>query len=173
MKKYRKESWIDPRIETRSSSKGMGMFACENIKEGEVVIIWGGKVFTNEEKNQGLVKKYTASRIDENHWLGGDLEEPELEDQYLNHSCDPNIWLTDEVTFIARRHITKGEEITADYSTWSIDENWIMDEPCRCGTAICRHTIAGNDWKLKELQERYRNHFVPFINQRIAKMEIK
>ena len=132
-------------------------------------MIWGGTVFTNEQKNQGLVKKYTASRIDKNYWLGGGLDEPEQEDQYLNHSCDPNIWLIDEVTFITRRPIKKGEEVTADYSTWSIDENWIMDESCRCASVICRHTITGNDWKLKELQERYKNHFVPFINE-IIKM---
>ena len=133
--------------------------------------MWGGKVFTNEEKKRGLVKKYTGSRIDENHWLGGDLDEPEQEDQYLNHSCDPNIWLIDEVTFNARRDISKGEEITADYSTWSIDDTWVMDEPCRCGSSLCRHTVTGKDWQLPELQERYKGHFVPFVNEWIEKMK--
>jgi hypothetical protein len=167
MKTYLKESWIDPRIETRQSSKGMGMFATAPIKEGEIVTIWGGTVFTNEEKEKGLVKKYTASRLDEDHWLGSALDEPDVDDQLLNHSCDPNIWMQDEVTFVARRDIEAGEEITADYSTWSIDENWVMDEECRCGSPLCRHRITGNDWKLPELQERYKDHFVPFINERI------
>jgi len=173
MKEYRKESWIDPRIEVRESRTGKGMYAREKINTGEVVTIWGGKVFTDEEKRAGLVKKYSASRIDENHWLGIDVDEPEVEDMYLNHSCDPNIWLTDEVTFVARRDIDPGEQITADYATWSIDENWVMDEPCRCGSPLCRHTITGNDWKLPELQERYRGHFVPYINERIGKRRIE
>lgn len=167
MKKYLKESWLDPRVEVRESSKGIGMFAKAPIQKGEVISIWGGRVFTNEEKEAGMVKKYTASRIDEAHWLGSPLDAPDVTDQYLNHSCDPNIWLIDEVTLAARRDIAAGEEITADYSTWSIDENWAMDESCRCGSSLCRHRITGNDWELKELQERYKGHFVPFINKRI------
>ncbi len=169
MKVYLKQSWLDPRIEVRTSSKGLGMFAVAPIKQGEVVSIWGGDVFTNYEKEAGVVKKYTASCIDEHHWLGSPSDAPDLPDQYLNHSCDPNLWLIDEITLVARRDISVGEEITADYSTWSIDETWVMDELCRCGSPLCRHRITGNDWKLKELQERYKGHFVPFINKRIEK----
>ncbi len=165
MKTYPPQSWLDPRIEVRQSSKGRGMFAKASIKKGETISIWGGHVFTNAEKDAGLVKKYTASRIDENHWLGSPLNAPDDPDQYLNHSCDPNLWLIDEVTLAARRDIAVDEEITADYSTWSMDETWVMDEPCRCGSPLCRHRITGNDWKLKELQEKYKGHFVPFINK--------
>ncbi|MEK6964347.1 MAG: SET domain-containing protein-lysine N-methyltransferase [Nanoarchaeota archaeon] len=169
MKEYRKESWLDPRVEVRPSSKGLGMFAKSPIKKDEVVVIWGGQIFTNAEKEIGLVKKYTASRIDENHWLGSPLDAPDVPDQYLNHSCEPNVWLMDEVTLVTRRDIDRGEEITADYSTWSIDETWVMDESCKCGSPLCRHRITGKDWKLKELQERYKGHFVPFINKIINK----
>ena len=35
-------------------------------------------------------------------------------DEYLNHSCDANAWLEDEVTLTARRDIAAGEEITLD-----------------------------------------------------------
>ncbi|MBU6323299.1 MAG: SET domain-containing protein [Patescibacteria group bacterium] len=167
MKEYKKESWIDPRIEVRDSGKGRGMFATAPIGKGETVSVWGGTVFTEEEKAAGLIKKYTASRLDAHHWLGSKLDEPYSDDIYLNHSCDPNTWLTDEVTLVARRDIAPGEEITADYATWSIDENWVMDEPCRCGSPLCRHTITGNDWKLKEVQDRYQGHFVPYINELI------
>ncbi len=169
MKGYKKESWIDPRIEIKDSPTGKGMFARELIKKDEIIIIWGGKVFTNEEKASGLVRKYTASRIDEDHWLGSSLDELASQDMHLNHSCDPNIWMTDEVTFVARRDIKSGEQVTADYSTWSIDENWTMDESCRCGSKECRHTITGSDWKLSAVQERYKDHFVPYINERLRK----
>lgn len=170
MKEYRKDSWIDPRIEMRESTTGKGLFATEPIQKGEVVIIWGGKVFTDAEKKAGLVKKYSASRIDENHWLGSDTNDPVVDDMWLNHSCDPNIWLIDEVIFIARSDINHGEQITADYSTWSIDDNWMMDEPCKCGSSLCRLTVTGKDWMLPELQERYKDHFVPFVNEWIKKM---
>lgn len=42
MKKYRKKSWINPRIEIKSSPlHGKGRFAVAPIKKGEVVVIWG------------------------------------------------------------------------------------------------------------------------------------
>ncbi len=165
MKEYRKDSWIDPRIKIQESETGKGLFATEPIQKGEIVTIWGGKVFTNIENEAGLVKKYSASRLDEDHWLGSDLEDPVVDDMCLNHSCDPNIWLVDEVTFEARRDIMNDEQVTADYSTWSIDDNWVMDEQCQCGSSLCRHVVTGKDWMLPELQERYKDHFVPFVNQ--------
>ncbi len=168
MKTYLKQSWIDPRIKIKNSDKGKGMFAKAPINNGEVVTVWGGTIFTDEEKKKGLVKKHTASAIDEGLWIGSHLDEPDYPDQYLNHSCDPNIWMGDEVTLVARRDIQVGEEITADYALWSIDEDWVMDEECRCGSPLCRHKITGQDWKIPELQQRYKDHFTPFINQRIV-----
>lgn len=148
------------------------MFATAPIRTGEIITIWGGTVFTNKEKELGLVKKYTASRIDSDHWLGSKLDEQDDEDQSLNHSCDPNIWMRDEVTFVARKEIEPEEEITANYSTWSISDTWVMDEPCRCGSVQCRHTITGKDWMLPELQSRYKGHFVPYINEKIEQNKI-
>lgn len=172
MKTYLKDSWIDPRIEIRDSpTGGKGMFAREPIKKGEVVIIWGGTVFTEKEKKKSLIKKHTTIGIAEGLYLGHRLDEPDVPDQFLNHSCDPNLWMKDEVTLIARRNIAKGEEITADYAMWTTDEDWAMKEPCKCGSSLCRQKITGDDWKLKELHGRYKEHFAPFINERIKKLE--
>jgi len=69
------------------------------------------------------------------------------------------------VTETARRASAPGEEPTFDYALatavpWSIS--------CRCGSPACRCLITGNDWWRPELQERYREHFSPFINARIG-----
>ncbi len=91
-----------------------------------------------------------------------------LDDFFLNHSCDPNLWLVDEVTFGARRDIRPGEEVTADYAYWQAEEDLIAAWTCHCGSPLCRGRVTGRDWRLPELQERYRGHFSPFINARIA-----
>ncbi len=167
-KKYPKKSWIDPRIKVKETlTKGKGLFAIEPIQRGEVVIIWGGTVFTEEERKKGLIKKYTTSGLAEGFYLGSKLEDPDVPDQFMNHSCDPNLWMKNENILVTRRKISKGEEITADYAMWTTDENWIMEEQCRCGSRFCRKKITGNDWKLEDLQKRYKGHFVPFINKRI------
>jgi hypothetical protein len=80
-----------------------------------------------------------------------------------NHSCDPNAWLASEFVVVARRDIAAGEEITTDYATMTFDDAWTMT--CRCGSHLCRGVVTGNDWRLPLLRERYRGHFVPWIER--------
>jgi len=40
---------------------------------------------------------------------------------------------------------------------------------CRCGSPLCRGVITGDDWRRTDLQARYRGHFSPFIDARIAR----
>jgi SET domain len=84
----------------------------------------------------------------------------EAPDHFLNHSCDPNIWLADEVTLITKRAINVVEEITADYATWETEEDWVAAWSCNCSSHLCRGLITGRDWRLPELQDRYSDHFL-------------
>jgi hypothetical protein len=85
--------------------------------------------------------------------------------RYGNHSCDPNLWLADEVTLVTRRPVSEGEELTVDYATMTVAP-WRME--CRCGSPGCRGLVTGDDWRRPDLQERYAGRFSPFINARIA-----
>lgn len=87
---------------------------------------------------------------------------------FINHSCDPNAWMVDAFTHVARRNIKKGEEITTDYALMEADENFIAKWECKCGSHLCRHKFTGKDWKQPELQKRYKGHFSPLINKRIV-----
>jgi SET domain-containing protein len=168
-KKYRANSWLDPRIEVRDSEiHGKESFAQTLIRAGEVVIIWGGKLFTIEEAKTGKAKQGTIAAIAENMVLAAPADTSDGPDQYLNHSCHPDLWMKDEVRLTARRDILPGDELTADYAMWEWDENWIASWICNCGTALCRETITGKDWRLSELQKRYRHHFSPFLNERVG-----
>jgi len=167
---YEIQSWIDPRIEIRPSPiGGKGMFAREPIKEGEILIVWGGVVLTEEDIEAGRFRKGTLSAIAENLWLGGPLDDKDFAADYTNHSCDPNLWMNDEATLMARRNIVAGEELTADYIMWEANEDYRAAWQCHCGSRLCRGNITGKDWRLPELQERYRDHFSPFLNQRIGR----
>lgn len=168
-KKYNSKSWIDPRTEICSLSiSGKGMFACEAIAKGEVIVIWGGKVFSEAEIKAGKARERSIAMLDEGLYIGSLLNEPENFDEFMNHSCDPNIWLQDEITLIAKQDIAEGEEITTDYALWETDPHWQMK--CFCRSPLCRHLITGNDWKLKELQSKYQKHFSPYVMERIRNL---
>ena len=80
----------------------------------------------------------------------------------LNHSCDPNCWFEGE-QLVTRRAISAGEELTYDYATGSTD----LSLYCHCETYRCRQLIAGDDWTIPQLQQRYAGHWAPSIQQLI------
>ena len=161
-------TWYDPRAEVRPSSiQGMGMFASQPIRAGEAVVRIGGTVMTEEEFQVYIsaVSRYNAVQIgEETHLvdvptaLGG-----------MNHCCDANLWMCNEVTVVARRDIAVGEELTQDYALYTTSPTWTI-KPCRCGTPVCRQMVTGSDWQLQAVQDRYRDHFSPFLNERIRRL---
>ena len=172
-KTYLPQTWKDPRIEIRKSRiSGDGVFAREPIKNGEVVCIVGGVVMTDSEFASFQVSHllYSFVQIDENLYLVEDLEITRSADASMNHSCDSSVWMDDEVTLVARRDIECGEEVTVDYALFTTQSNWMLDNRCRCGSAHCRRVVTGDDWRRKDVQERYRSHFSPFINLRIERL---
>ena len=162
---YLPATWYDPRAGVRPSSiHGMGMFASQPIPEEAIVVRIGGTVMTEGEFQAYIatVSRYNAVQIGEETHLvdvstavGG-----------MNHSCDANLWMRDEVTVVAQRDITAGEELTQDYALYTASPTWTL-KACRCGTPVCRHVITGNDWQRSDVQERYWGHFSPFLNERI------
>ena len=49
-------------------------------------------------------------------------EERELSMLYSNHSCDPNLGVRGEITFVAMRDIRAGEELTHDWAMTDDDD---------------------------------------------------
>ena len=171
-RRYRAQSWTDPRAEVRPSPiHGNGLFARQPIRAGEVVAIVGGDLMTDKEFRACARShaRYNAIQIGEDAHLVEPTEVTAQEEGSLNHSCDANLWMTDEVTLVARMDIAAGEEFTVDYALFTTGPTSWIDGPCRCGSPRCRTVPGGDDWTLAEVQHRYRGHFSPFINVRIAK----
>jgi SET domain-containing protein len=168
---YRDKSWLDPRIAVRVSSLGgSGSFATAPIAAGEVVIRWGGLVLRADELDKIALKPDSIIPIAEGLFMATPAEATDVSDYYLNHSCDPALWMVDAASFAARRDIAPGSELTADYAFWQDDDGFVPDWNCGCGAALCRGKVTGADWRLRALQERYRGHFSPFVNARIARL---
>jgi hypothetical protein len=170
---YLPTSWYDPRVEIRPSSiQGGGAFARAAFQPRESVAIVGGTPMTGDEFATYLrsVERWNAHQIGENLHLVDLIQTPDVVDGSLNHSCDSNLWMGDEVNITARRAIAAGEELTLDYALTTTQPNWALDQPCQCGSPVCRGRITGNDWRLPDVQARYAGHFVPYINERIRRL---
>jgi len=162
---YPKNSWISSKIKIKNSKiNGKGMFATKVIKSGEIITIWGADYVTKSEatniKNKGKLIMHLDTNLYSIEERGDDIT------YFINHSCDPNIWMRNVFTLEARKNIKIGEELTADYAMWEGDK-YVSSWNCNCKSKLCRKTITGKDWKLKDLQKRYKNHFSPLLNKRI------
>lgn len=159
------ESKLSPKVEVRDKSlNGQGIFAKEDIKKGEIVFIKGGHILTrNEIFSSGVINSYFP--ISDEYYLGAkNKEEEDKIKLYQNHSCNPNVGLHGEITFVAMRDIHKDEELTVDYAFIDNEE---YSFKCTCGSDNCRGTITGFDWKIKDLQEKYYNYFAQYLKDKI------
>jgi RimJ/RimL family protein N-acetyltransferase len=164
--------WTDPRVRGGASTiERSGLHAAEPIRSRETVFVWGGGTVTSDAELRAVAAsgpRYSCAAIGENQHILWAADDPDAAagPGGANHSCDSNLWMLDERTVAARRDIAAGEELTLDYALFTVAPDWRME--CRCGSALCRGVVTGNDWQLAPLQERYAGHFSPFINARIA-----
>ncbi len=164
----------DPRVRAGASTiEGNGLYASAPIPAGEEVFVWGGGTIISDAELEAVAasgRRYCSVGVDENQHILWGADDPDAGGpDGANHSCDSNLWMLDARTVGARRDIAAGEELTLDYALFSVLPGWRMD--CQCGSSLCRGVVTGNDWRLPELQARYRGHFSPFINARIAKLQ--
>jgi hypothetical protein len=168
---YRPTSWLHPKTEMRKSPiDKFGVFATAPITAGETVFIWGGLLVTYDEFLAKRVSWRSCSAVDEGVYIGKLPAHGDMRDDFANHSCDPNLWLIDSVTLVARRNIAPGEELTFDYATFYEIDDWVVAEDCQCGADDCRGLVMGSDWRIPELQERYKGHFSPLLERRIRNL---
>ena len=140
-----------------------GLFAVEDIAEGVVVVVFGGRVIDVE----GLAalprdRQRFALQVEASEFLYSDQDGP---GDWANHSCDPNVGLRGQIVLVTMRAILAGEEICFDYAmTDSYDYDSFF---CTCGAVHCRGRVGSDDWRRAELQARYRGFFAPHVQRLI------
>ncbi|MEX2227561.1 MAG: SET domain-containing protein-lysine N-methyltransferase [Dehalococcoidia bacterium] len=157
--------WVGP-----SKVEGEGLFTARPIKRNATVIIWGGVVVTMADFKAGKGLAHSNVGLAEDVYLASPPEDGLGLDDCMNHSCDPNLWLNDEITLVARRDIDAGEELTIDYAIELLDQTYVMKTSCNCGAASCRGQITGRDWSLPQVYETYEAHLAPFVQRRLERM---
>lgn len=158
-------NWLTPKAQARpAGDKGWGSFAVERISAGETVAGFGGWCVTREMLDQlSEDRQHRSIQVDENLYLVS-REEREPGD-CLNHSCDPNCGLMGSTILVAMRDIEIGDELAFDYAM--CDDTDYDEFQCECGSALCRGTVTGLDWKLPELQAKYDGWFSAYLAKKI------
>ena len=140
------------KIQARQSAiHGKGVFAVQDIAEGESIIEYVGEVITWKEAQH----RHPHDPDDPNHTFYFHVDDNRVIDakhggnssRWINHSCDPNCEADDEngrVVIKALRNIQAGEELNYDYGL-ILDEPYTKkikaEYPCWCGGKSCRGTL--------------------------------
>jgi uncharacterized protein len=125
-----------------SKIHGRGLFATTNIAKNEIVAVKGGHIIAREELREITPRLGPVEiQIDDNLFIAPVTdEERELSMLYSNHSCDANIGMRGEITFVAMRDIPAGEELTHD---WAMTDDDDYSIECKCGAPNCRKILTG------------------------------
>jgi SET domain-containing protein len=161
-------SYRSPKTEVRQSPiHGKGLFAAAPIAKDEIVAVKGGHIVTRTQWREiSKTLGPTEIQIDDDLFIAPvTAEEREASMLYSNHSCEPNLGMRGEITFVAMRAVSSGDELTHDWATTD-DDDYSLE--CKCGASTCRGTLTGKDWQRPELQQRYRGYFSAYLAKKIA-----
>ena len=140
------------RIQTRRSGvHGNGVFAVQDIAEGETLIEYKGEIISWKEALRRHPHDPTQPQhtfyfhVDDDRVIDGNVDGNAA--RWINHSCEPNCEADEQkgrVFIKALRNIAAGEELNYDYGL-IIDEPYtkklLSEFPCWCGSADCRGTL--------------------------------
>jgi len=167
-------SYLSPKTEVQESKiHGRGLFATGDIAKDEIIAVKGGHIVDGKTLREEITPVLGPVEIQ----IGDDLfiapvndEERELSMLYLNHSCDSNLGVRGEITFVAMRDIRAGEELTHD---WAMTDDDDYSIECNCGASDCRKILTGKDWQRSDLQKRYAGYFSAYLARKIALLEVR
>jgi SET domain-containing protein len=170
-------SWMNPKLEIKDTEKyGKGVFAKEDIKADEVLIVMGGYIIDIEAENNldefQIDKPIEIS--EEFSFCPMKPSDMELMPQhYVNHSCDPNTGFKASNFMVAMKNIKKGEEIVYDYAmiiASNADSENYFEMDCHCEAQDCRKKVNEEGWKNPDLQKKYQGYFQYYIEKKIEEL---
>ena len=150
----------------RSDVHGNGVFALQDLAEGETLIEYKGEVISWKE----ALRRHPHDPAQPNHTFYFHIDDGRVIDgnvkgndaRWINHSCEPNCEADEvdgRVYIKALRNISAGEELNYDYGL-IIDEPYtpklLSEFPCWCGSEQCRGTLLTpkDDEKKKKKKAR-------------------
>lgn len=91
--------------------------------------------------------------------------------RYTNHSCSPNVIVSDGFAVLALCAIRPADELVMDYATTEIDPLWQM--PCTCRSRLCRKVIRACQHLPHYLRVSYEPLMVPPLLQGLAMLTVR
>ncbi len=146
---------------------GKGVFALQDLAEGETLIEYVGDVINWQE----ALNRHPHDPKDPNHTFYFHVDEEHVIDakhggnssRWINHSCKPNCEADEDggrVFIKALRNIKAGEELFYDYGL-IIDAKYtkklLAQYPCWCGAKSCRGTLLAPKDKDDKKSSRKKN----------------
>jgi uncharacterized protein len=103
-----------------------------------VVAAWGGKVVREAElkKLPKAIGRNYAIEIYPGFYLAETTERELDASDFINHSCEPNCKIANNLIMLTRRVIKKGEELTADF----LNQHGTKVR-CSCGAKRCKKFV--------------------------------
>lgn len=140
------------RLQTRRSGvHGKGVFALQDLAEGELLLEYAGEVISWPE----ALRRHPHDPSNPNHTFYFHIDEKHVIDgkhggnssRWINHSCEPNCEAEDDegrIFIKALRNIHAGEELFFDYGLiidGPLTKKLLAEYPCWCGSKNCRGTL--------------------------------
>jgi uncharacterized protein len=173
--------WSRTPLVPRPNRLGTGAFAAEDLDEGTVVVPQWNESFYDgmagwirldrrqvrklPKAERELFLRYGLDQ-DFDRIVGPvDINYVTTPDNFINHSCDPNLRFDADGNVVAARDIAEGEEVFIDYGCFIVN----FDEPfdCSCGAHSCRGRIRRKDWM--KLAATYGMNMPRFLHAKIAR----
>lgn len=148
------------RFQTRRSGvHGKGVFALQDLAEGETLIEYVGEVINWTE----ALRRHPHDANNPQHTFYFHIDEDHVIDakvggnssRWINHSCQPNCEADEAAgrVFIKALHnINAGTELFYDYGLVieaKHTKKLLADYPCWCGSKNCRGTLLATKVKVK------------------------
>src|SRR5258707_14203449 len=119
-------SYLSPKTEIRESRiHGRGLFATADVAKDEIVAVKGGHIVDRKTLREKITPRLgpVEIQIDDDLFIAPVIEEErEVSMLYSNHSCDPNLGMRGEITFVAMHDICAREELTHDWAMTDYDD---------------------------------------------------
>jgi len=154
-------------VEVRPSViAGRGLFATQDLPARTVVSRLGGRLVDTAglrmlvaESDAGRVA-YVDSIVVASDWH---LVIESGDHRFGNHGCDPNLGWVDAYRLATMTDVPAGDELLTDYAMSTADPTYVLR--CHCESYRCRQMVAGDDWRIPQLQRRYAGWWVPYVQE--------
>src|SRR5712664_1749117 len=160
-------SYLSPKTEVRESKiHRRGLFATADIAKGEIVAVKGGHIVDRKTLREKITPRLgpVEIQIDDDLFIAPVTdEERELSMLYSNHSCNANLGMRGEITFVAMQDIRAGEELTHDWAMTDDDDHSVE---CKCGAPNCRKILTGKDWQRPNCRSVTRDTFQLILREK-------